>query len=330
MPRNRNALARIKIIDSCLQRSGISWDWEKLARECWEKLDAFIDEPPSRETIMGDISFMRKSWGAPIVYDRARKSYMYADSSYSIFQNPLSREDVQNLQFALEVIRQFKGFQKLEGIEDIITKLEHLILMVDSVQHPIVQFEHSLNEMGQRWLDILFGLVRDRTVIKIIYEPFQEPAREITVSPYLLKEYNNRWFLLGQDHGIKQLQIYSLDRIHGIEKLLMRFIPNKVLDPATYFNDLIGVTRFANRRKLKIRFKVSQTSSPYIRTKPIHESQTLEKESKDFDIYSITVIPNIELEARLLSYGDWLTVLGPTSFVKRMKSRAAVMYENYH
>lgn len=329
MPRNKNALARIKIIDHCLQRPGIVWSWERIAQECWEKMDSFIDDPPSRETILGDIRFMRQSWNAPIIYDRIRKSYTYADPGYSVFNHPLNREDIESLQFALEVIRQFRGFRKLEGIEDIITKLQHMILMVEPEDHPIVQFEHSLNELGLRWLDILFGFIMNKSVVQITYKPFLEESRVIRMSPYLLKEYNNRWFLLGLDHSIQKLQIYSLDRIQQVDKFLERFIPNKVLDPSTYFNDLIGVTRYEGRRKLNIHFQVEKNASSYVRTKPIHESQSLLQEGDDHDLYVITVIPNVELESRFLSYGDGLTVISPPGFSQRMRDRVASMYENY-
>ncbi|MCB0667296.1 MAG: WYL domain-containing protein [Saprospiraceae bacterium] len=329
MPRNKNAIARIKIIDNCLQRPGIMWSWERIAQECWEKMESFIDDPPSRETILGDIKFMRQSWSAPIIYDRNKKSYSYSDPHYSVFNHPLTREDIDSLQFALEVIRQFKGFRKLEGIEDIITKLQHMIQMVEPQDHPTVQFEHSLNEMGLRWLDVLFGYIINKSVVRISYKPFKEDPRTIIVSPYLLKEYNNRWFLLGLDHSMHKLQIYSLDRIHHADKFLERFIPNTVLDPKTYFNDLIGVTRYEGRRRLKIQFQVEKNASPYIRTKPIHESQELLQETDEYDLYNITVIPNVELESRFLSYGNWLTVVSPPGFVNQMYTRVESMVKNY-
>jgi predicted DNA-binding transcriptional regulator YafY len=333
MPLNKNALARMRVIDECLKRRSVNWTWERLADACWEKLSEFdyLDRAPSRETIMADLKTMRVVFEAPIPpYDRSRGTYYYSDPDFSLFNHPLTQDDVSELRFALEVIRQFKGFKKLEGIESIITKLQHLLSLTDADPHPIVLFEHSLNEAGQRWLDDLFNYIRDKRVLRIEYQPFNETEpRTCIVSPYFLKEYNNRWFLMGFDHQLEQFQLYGLDRIRELQKELIPFIENQVVDPTTYFRDIIGVTRLAGQEKVKVTLKVIKNESPYLQTKALHESQVLLKETPEYDLYAIEVIPNVELEMKLLALGDWVTVQTPLILRNQLKKRIQKMIDNY-
>lgn len=39
------------------------------------------------------------------------------------------------------------------------------------------------------------------------------------VSPYHLKQYNNRWFLIGKQSDYDGLTNYAIDRIDGIKEL---------------------------------------------------------------------------------------------------------------
>ena len=102
----------------------------------------------------------------------------------------------------------------------------------------------------------------------------------------------------------------------------------------TYFKDIVGVTRYAdeNMEMIKIR-TVNYKVHHLLRTKPIHSSQ---KETKEFDSekgygeFSINVIPNIELQARILGYGPGLYILSGTSFHKQMKDAIDQMAKLYH
>ncbi|ULT38825.1 WYL domain-containing protein [Niabella defluvii] len=45
------------------------------------------------------------------------------------------------------------------------------------------------------------------------------------------------------------------------------------------------------------------------------------EQTKDGIIFSITVIPNFELERELIGFGEGLTVLTPRFFVQRIKKK---------
>ena len=335
MPTNLHALIRYRTIDDCLRKTNRKWTWEDLSSACAHRIYEYegTDALPSRRTIMYDIKHMRSGelgYEAPITYDRADGSYRYNDPDFSIQQFPLNREDVFELQYALSILKNMKGFKDTSGIENIITKLEHNVTLSEASDRQIIHFDHSLNEPGQRWLDSLYDHIKEKHVLKITYQPFYlDQAYHRTISPYLLKEYDKRWFLICWDHDREDLRNFALDRLLEVEKVLVRFRESPELDPNLYFKNIIGVTLPKKQTPVKVTFRVFGDDAKYLVTKPLHASQMVIKESDSWVDFGIQVIPNYELESVLLSFGDRLEVLKPSSLRKKFSERISLLKNRY-
>jgi hypothetical protein len=103
----------------------------------------------------------------------------------------------------------------------------------------------------------------------------------------------------------------------------------KSFDPHSHFAPIVGVTRNMGIRPVEIRFWASREHAPYIRTKPIHSTQQVLEEDANGSVFSITVIPNLELERELLGFGEGLRVHSPDWLVQRMQRRIRKMQELY-
>ncbi len=184
---------------------------------------------------------------------------------------------------------------------------------------------------GIQWLDILYKHIVARTTIQLTYQSFKaKQASDIIFYPYLLKEYRNRWFILGMTKKGKIICTYALDRIQNIVALNNEvFLEHKTFDPHTYFNDIIGVTRNTADTPTHIEFLADNLQAPYIKTKPIHASQKIIEGRNDGIVFSIDVIPNFELERELIGYGEGLKILSPNSFMRRIRRKVRLMYEVY-
>ena len=335
MPTNLHALIRYRTIDECLTKHNRLWTWEDLAEACADKIYEYegLDVIPSRRTIMYDIKSMRDGklgYYAPIVYDRGTHSYRYEDPDFSIQKFPLGKDDLFELQYALSILKNFRGFQNTSGIENIITKLEHTVTLQETSNQEVIHFDHSLNEPGQKWLHELYDFIQHENVIAIQYQPFylDEPYTRI-ISPYILKEYDNRWFLICYDHKRSDIRNFALDRLLAIEKQPIRFIRMSDFDPRRYFEDIIGVTLPKDNKIRKVTFKVSTDHAKYLITKPIHASQNIIESSSEFVVFQIRVIPNFELESVLLSLGDQLEVRGPSALRQKISERVQKMHRRY-
>jgi len=327
MPTNLQALIRYRTIDNCLRRKGKQWTWKGLAEECAEAIYYYtgITKEPSRRTIMYDLDNMkngRLGYYAPIEYDRNHKTYYYSDPNFSISNTPINQEDVGELYHALAILKQFSGFKHMEGIENIITKLEHTINLRSEKAKEVIQFDHQLDAPGQKWLDKLYQAIQTEKSIELKYKPFNaETPFDTVVSPYLLKEYNNRWFLIAYDHNRERIQNYGLDRIWNLVIGNLGYFTDPNFDPGTYFENIIGVSIPIDKNLEEIVLEALPEQAKYIRTKPIHSSQKILEESDDRTIFSLKLIPNYELTSLILSFGEKVKVLSPESLKDKVKER---------
>jgi hypothetical protein len=95
MSQQKYALLRYRTIDNCLKRTYRLWSLADLQEECTKALrEVYGDYQNEKErsiserTIRYDLNAMKLEYDAPIEYNRARKSYYYTDSSYSITNCP--------------------------------------------------------------------------------------------------------------------------------------------------------------------------------------------------------------------------------------------------
>jgi predicted DNA-binding transcriptional regulator YafY len=142
-----------------------------------------------------------------------------------------------------------------------------------------------------------------------------------------LKQYNNRWFLLGFNPEFEDLSIVPLDRIESVAHADITFNRNLDFDFDVYFRDIIGVSIEKGKEVEHIRLKFSPNRLPYVLSKPIHHSQQLEDEAEG--IVSIDVIPNKELLSELIWFRDDVEVLSPESLREEIKGKIAEMYHKY-
>jgi predicted DNA-binding transcriptional regulator YafY len=336
MPVNRNALIRYRTIDKCLQNRRRKWTIEDLIDACNDALYEYegVHTNISMRTIRLDLNTMRSDslgYNAPIIV-KDKKFYTYEDAEYSIASSPLTTQDLGILQEVSHLLRQFKGFSHFNEVSEMVNKLEDKIYSEQNQQASVIDFEKNDLLTGIEWLDILYKAIVNKTTLLLTYQSFKaRQASDIIFYPYLLKEYRNRWFILGMKKQGKEIITFALDRIQNItaqDKEL--FVQHKKFEPHTYFNDIIGVTRNYAEQPTTILFWASALHAPYIKTKPIHASQKIVEEVKGGTHFSIAVIPNFEMERELFGFGEGIKILSPNNIVRQIKRKMRLMNELYN
>ena len=306
MPTNKHAIIRYRTIDRCLRDIDGQWSWKELAEECQQDIlrSTGKDMSISERTIKGDIRAMRSDevlgYFAPIEYDRKEKSYFYSNPKYALTESPINKSDKELLQGAISLLTQFTGLNEVTGIQDIITKLESSL---DRKSHTdrVIHFDQISESPGKKWLHSLFRATRNKQSLTINYKPFQKKAASRIISPYLLKEYKGRWYLLAQDHRVQANRVYALDRIKDMKDSLAeyRHAENGI---NTYFDHVIGVSVLEGKTPETITFEVYGSQIDYLKTKPIHTSQKIIFEEQEKAVFEMTLIINYKLVSELLSY----------------------------
>ena len=322
MPQNKNALIRHRIIDECLRDRSKDWTLEDIINEVSRY---FIDELGksegiSKRTIEYDIDFMQSSEGymAPIEKEKVANRWIwyYTDSKYSIKNSPLDKNDAEKLKAALIILKEFEDFPQFQDLQEMIIKLQAKTITYNASFKPIIQFEKNLKAEGNRFLRGLYEVLLKSVSIKIFYKPFNKPEREFVFHPFLLKEYSNRWFIIGKIHGTDFITNLALDRILSFDISNEPFIDEVSFNPDEYFKNVIGVSIENGKKTEIIILSFKPDHGNYIRTKPIHHSQRILQDNKKEFRIELLLIPNFELKKMLLSLGDGLKIISPKNLLK--------------
>lgn len=339
MPLNRATLIRISTIDRCLRNHYRRWTINDLIDACTDALAEFEgrSNPVSRRTFQNDLALMRSDrlgYNAPIVV-RDNKYYEYSDPDFSITHLPLNDEGIDALNSALDILRQLQCFPQLASSIETISKLNEQIAQQTGASVPAMDMEHNDGYRGAQFIGAIYDAVRRKQTISIEYQSFKARNPDtITVYPYLLKEYRNRWFLICEktSNKVPQVNIFALDRIHSVK--IENSIPFKTcvdFDPAHYFDDTIGATRLLSDKPRRVVIKIDRDQAPYVESKPFHKSQKVEQRFSDGSIQlSLKVVINNELERLILGYGGHAEVIAPPEFRDRIAKsvlKAASRYQ---
>lgn len=196
----------------------------------------------------------------------------------------------------------------------------------------VLHLDESPGVQGLHWREVLFQAILQRKVIRLNYQPFNMPeAFWVVLSPYLIKEYNNRWFVIGYSHEFEQIFTYGLDRILDILPSISQFHLIPGFDPDRHFGQVVGVSLPLGKEPERVVFRVQASQADYIRTKPLHQSQKElnELQTDDWVSFELYLIPNYELESILLSFGERVEVMLPEHMRQRMRKRLEILLGYY-
>lgn len=328
MPANKNALIRYKTIDNCLRNRYRRWTLEDLVNACCDALyDAEgISKGVSVRTVQADIQMMRSDklgYNAPIeVYDH--KYYRYADNDYSIMNMPMSQNDYDVMQEAVEMLRQLEDFEQFSEMADVVSRLQDKLAISRGHRKPLIHFDSVPGLAGLRLLNPLYNYIAHRQTLRIIYQSFTaRHTTEYIFCPYLLKEFRNRWFLFGSKESNLLLYNLALDRIVSVEPIDVPFRENPDFDPEHFFDDVIGPSKNLHARPRLVTFWADSIQSKYIKTKPVHRSQQLIRDNPEdgSSVFSIKVVVNYEMYSVFMSYGAGVRVLSPRFVVHYMRDQ---------
>jgi len=200
----------------------------------------------------------------------------------------------------------------------------------NDIDEPFVDF-HVAELEGMDHFDKLFSVCVRRQPIEIEYAPFDAEVEHHVISPYQLRHFNDRWFLIGLSHNDPR-DHFAFDRITKIKET------NDVeYKPArkrflTQYDDLIGVSHKSGDKPEHIDLLVSPERYHYMRTKKMHISQYDTRNSYDDSgriHVKLNVVINKELITRLLSFGSDVEVMAPESLRERMMEEVEKMSRNY-
>lgn len=239
-------------------------------------------------TIQRDIEQIRFEFGIEIKYDRDKNGY------YIDYENSLN-------------IESFFRFLEIVNTAELLT--ESLLESKDSLKH--ISFDTGGGLKGIENLKPLLKAIKDNRKISFTHFNFHtEKSRKYTLKPYLLKEYQNRWYVVGIIGGFNEFRTFGIDRIENLEIKTEIFKPDKKLNPIEMFNKTIGLV-YSEKFPQTIVLSFTPTQGKYVKTLPLHSSQRILIDDEQECRISLEVIPNYELTQQILKHGETVNVVEP-------------------
>lgn len=147
--------------------------------------------------------------------------------------------------------------------------------------------------------------------IVFTYSGFNRSRSEtdILFSPYFLKRYKQRWYMIGMKEKGKSIRTYALDRVKEMKLTPDAFEMPSSMKSDDLFGNIVGVTTSEAPVKT-VKLYTTSTQAKYFRALPLHPSQK-EETHEDYSIFTYRLKLNYELTHEILGFGDSVKVLEP-------------------
>ncbi len=327
MPAIKNALLRYRVIDRSIRNDYKPFpSKENLRQACEEELFGSSDGSNiCHSTIEKDIFAMRMEHDAPIKYSKAERGYFYTDKNFSMDDIPLTDSDISAIKAATTILNQFKNTQLFGQFQYAIDKILDRVEVSANKQNyndDFVHFESQPTVGGNEFLSPILKAIKDKKSIQFNYKSFKSVQGSVRrVQPYLLKEYRNRWYLIGKSELKDKILTFALDRMQNLICLETSFQLDNSFSADVFFRHSIGITSYDGKPE-NIIIETRPVLSKYLISQPLHHTQKLIGEKNGIHTFSFDLLLSYELKMLLLGFGNDLKVVSPKTLSSDIKSTA--------
>ena len=318
MKQGKSAFRRYKVIDSLLHNKMRRYPtMDVIIKACWQKLDYW----PSKETIQKDMANMKSphpdGFDAPIQFNRTHLGYEYTDLNYTLAGITMRPEDLEALHEAVDVIQAIGGSKISDKFNHAVEKLFSASLEKkhDEKRKPILQTMTPPVSRGFEFFDLFYTACNEKKPVSFIHFSYKKRKfNHIVIHPFLIKEFDNRWYIIGYSELHKNVRSFGLDRISDPILLKRDFIETDINQIQSFLQDVYGVFPIPKSKKEHIEIHVSQLATHYFQAYPLHQSQKIIKNEDGSSVITYEIIPSVELARYFLSQGSHVEVLKPSWF----------------
>ena len=284
----------------------------------------------SQKTVQRDIDFLRDQLGAPIEYDRRRKGFYYADSSWFLPALSLSEGDLFDLLVASRALEQYRGTPVARELERIFRKIAELMPEKISIRPELVFSRFSFTSPPSKpvnekiWVTIVRGLQTQR-MVKMKYGSFESGEAKIRIlSPYHIANLQGEWYVFGPTVDTGEIRQFSLARIKSAS------LTNKPFDiPATFDSDKMlqnTFGRFALGNNVQtITLLFDKEIAPWVLERQWHPKQKIKKHKNGDIELTFKAAGLFEVFRWVMAWGHYVHVKEPDELKTWVRDEVKLM-----
>ena len=249
------------------------------------------------------------------------------------------KEDIENM-FGICIECQRKGgyFYYIEN-NDFMRNNHLQEWMLDSLSISSMLMESSSLQdrivlenipMGKEYLQPIINAMKQDHKLLMTYHKFgQQESYTITIEPYAIKVFKQRWYLVAMNPKRETPSIYALDRIEHLEETEETFQFPTDFDTEAFFRDCYGVLSGTGDKAQHIVIRAFAPYMNYLRTLPLHHSQKEVQSTPEYADFEFYLRPTFDFRQELLAQGHDVEVLHPATFREEMKAMLEKMLSRY-
>ena len=285
----------------------------------------------NERTILRDIEALKDSLGAPVKYSKARNGYYYEDDKFSLPDVKMTEGELVSIFLGAEQLKRFKGTPFALKIEEAFKKIELLLPKTVSVDLNEMDKCYSFDikqvkefdQNSARMFETLSKAIKEKKTVEMTYYAIgRDKITKRLVDPYHLR-HSGSWYLVGHDHGHKDLRTYAVDQIRDIKITDARFKMQDEFSPEKFFAHSWGIIEGLPITKVVV--KLDKSIARWFKNRKLHSSQQTVVGKDGSLTLTFEVAGTDEIKRWILSQGAQARVLEPKELKDEIREEAMRM-----
>lgn len=254
----------------------------------------------SKRTFQRDLNDIRQVYKIDIQFDRSNQRYYISED-----EHPEINE---------RILEAFDTFNALN--------------MTDRISNDI-HFERR-KPKGTEFLHGVLYAIRNRLNLRFMYSSFwDDQISKRTVSPYAVKEFKNRWYIVGSDLKDNKIKTFGLDRVDEFEIAKQKFVFPEEFNVNELYKNCFGIISPNAPEPHAIELWFNPIQGKYIKSMPLHESQKIISDNEQGLIIELTLYLTHDFLMELLSFAGNVKVLKPEELKEQVRIAHEQGYKGY-
>jgi predicted DNA-binding transcriptional regulator YafY len=204
----------------------------------------------------------------------------------------------------------------------------------DEEKKRIIQIGESYNGSGYQYIEKIYHAIKNKKAIRVLYTNNARLTNWRIISPYILKEYRNQWYMVGYTADSSRGPSSSVFALSKIESLTILdqavYVIDESFNADDYFKYSLGVYHdlYENPIIVKLKF-TGAIHVQRLKTSKLHSTMELISMTDNEIVVSMEVYNSPDLTALILGYKSEVEVLEPLKLREEMKDfigKMALLY----
>lgn len=283
-------------------------------------------------TIKRDIAFLGDRLGAPIEWDRSRRSYVYTRPCETLPLLRLDPREALALALAGRLFDLWHGSSRGCMFSDLIRRIAPLFgsalsIAADSLDTILSAPHADGSDEIHRLLALLEATIERRSLRLEYRKPAAARPETRLVHPLHLAGLEDGWFLITYDVGRKMTRTFRLTRIQSFVATGEHFEPPRGVDIPAHIRGSLG--RFIGDKEIEVRIALDAHAAVYAREQPWHRSQQLTDDPDGGAEITLRVNHLAGVKIAVLKWGEHAEVLAPVELREQVRESVRLMHARY-